>query len=101
MEKALEIVRNYIKEKGYFPESAKGIKEKFCFVNLDMDLYAPQLAALKFFSDKMVKGGVILVHDYYNSTFTGTTKAVDEFCSTKDNIIKYPIGDGLSIALLF
>lgn len=92
---------NLIICKGYVPDTFEGVDTKFCFVNLDMDLYAPQLAALKFFSDKMVKGGVILVHDYYNSTFTGTTKAVDEFCSTKDNIIKYPIGDGLSIALLF
>ena len=86
--------------KGYVPDTFFGIDSEFCFVNLDMDLYAPQLAALRFFSDKMVKGGVILVHDYYNEIFTGTTKAVDEFCAGKD-IIKYPIGDGLSLALLF
>lgn len=86
--------------KGYVPDSFSGIDTKFCFVNLDMDLYVPQLAALEYFSDRMVKGGVILVHDYYNEIFAGTAKAVDAFCAKKD-MIKYPIGDGLSLALLF
>lgn len=27
--------------KGYFPESAVGVNDKFVFVNLDMDLYKP------------------------------------------------------------
>lgn len=92
--------KKLIIRKGYVPDTFEGIDTKFCFVNLDMDLYAPQLAALKFFSTRMVRGGVILVHDYYNQTFTGTTKAVDEFCKDQD-IICYPIGDGLSLALLF
>lgn len=91
---------NLIFRKGYVPDTFEGVDSKFCFVNLDMDLYVPQLAALNFFSDKMVKGGVILVHDYYSSIFTGTRKAVDEFVADKD-IIMHPIGDGLSIALLF
>ncbi len=44
--------------KGYFPESAAGLEnEKFCFVNLDMDLYKPQLEGLRFFYDKLVVGG--------------------------------------------
>ncbi|MCM1153902.1 MAG: macrocin-O-methyltransferase [Roseburia sp.] len=36
-------------KKGYFPESAKGIAESFCYVNVDMDLYKPTLEALRFF----------------------------------------------------
>ena len=86
--------------KGYVPDTFQGIETTFCFVNLDMDLYVPQLAALKFFAPRMEKNGVILVHDYYNKIFTGTTKAVDEFCESY-KVTKYPIGDGLSIALLF
>jgi len=86
--------------KGYVPDTFVGVESKFCFVNLDMDLYNPQLAALNFFAKRMVPGGVILVHDYYNKIFTGTTKAVDEFCQN-NNVNKYPIGDGLSIALQF
>lgn len=43
--------------KGYFPESAKDVDDTFCFVNLDMDLYAPMLAGLRFFYPRMVVGG--------------------------------------------
>lgn len=90
-------------KKGYIPDTFKDVDSEFCFVNLDMDLYVPQLAALRFFSKRMVKGGVILVHDYYNDIFTGTKKAVDEFYNEIDSSIvrMTPIGDGLSIALLF
>lgn len=87
-------------KKGYVPDTFEGVNDRFCFVNLDMDLYVPQLAALRFFALRMVEGGVILVHDYYNKTFPGTRKAVQEF-AREQNLILHPIGDGLSIALLF
>ena len=54
-------------KKGFFPEIAKGVNDDFIFVNLDVDLYKPTLAGLEFFYPKMVCGGVILIHDYYNS----------------------------------
>jgi hypothetical protein len=43
--------------KGYFPETARDIKENFCFVNLDMDLYQPMLEGLRFFYPCMTGGG--------------------------------------------
>lgn len=43
--------------KGHFPETARGIEDKFVFVNLDMDLYQPTLSGLYYFYDKMVPGG--------------------------------------------
>lgn len=46
-----------IVRKGYFPETAEGINEKFVFVNLDVDLYIPTKSGLKFFWDKMENGG--------------------------------------------
>lgn len=36
-------------KKGYFPESVLDVKDRFCFVNLDMDLYIPMLNGLRFF----------------------------------------------------
>lgn len=44
-------------KKGYFPESACDVDEKFCFVNLDMDLYKPTLEGLRFFYPSMIRGG--------------------------------------------
>jgi O-methyltransferase len=87
--------------KGYFPESINGgvsLETKFCFVNLDADLYTPTLEGLKYFYPRLVKGGIILVHDYFSKAFTGAKDAVREYCN--ENGIKYvPIGDTLSVAI--
>ena len=89
---------NVIIRKGYFPETAAGIDDQFCFVNLDFDLYAPILAGLEFFYPKMVKGGVILVHDFFLAEYAGVKAAVDEFCA-KEGISYMPISDEYSIAI--
>lgn len=86
--------------KGYFPDTAKGIDRKFCFVNLDMDLYQPTYNGLYFFQDKMTQNGVIIVHDYYTEGYKGAKAAVDQFCQEcEGRIVRYPIGDGVSIML--
>ncbi len=91
--------QNAIIKKGYIPETLKGINDRFCFVNLDLDLYKPTLSALEFFWDKVNKGGGILIHDYYNEfSFPNLKKGVIEF-SEKKGICFFPIGDGLSVFL--
>ena len=86
---------------GYFPETAEGIDDIFCFVNLDMDLYKPMYAGLEFFWNKMVKGGCILLHDYFHPDLPGVKDAVHDFESKLGRIIpKITIGDGCSIALI-
>lgn len=92
---------NCIFSVGYFPETAHGIDEKFCFVNLDLDLYLPTLEGLKWFEGRMVAGGVILIHDYFTENFSGVRQAVNEYMETKKkpNLYLMPIGDGISIAI--
>lgn len=86
--------------KGYFPDSAKELDKRFCFVNLDLDLYLPVYNGLLFFQNKMTEQGVILVHDYYSSGYKGAKAAVDQFINEcGGSIHKYPIGDGASILL--
>lgn len=87
--------------KGYFPESAREIDDRFCFVNLDMDLYQPQLEGLRFFWDKMEKGGVILLHDYFHPDLPGVKAAVTDFEKEINmKLPKVPIGDECSIAVI-
>jgi len=95
-------IPNKIKiHKGYFPDTAQNITSNFCFVNLDLDLYEPTYQGLKFFSNKMVNGGVILVHDYFAENFKGPKKAVDQFITESNNsYFIYPIGDGISIMIV-
>ena len=85
--------------KGYFPETAVDIKENFCFINLDLDLYLPTINGLNWAKYRMVKEGVVLVHDYFSDVFMGPRKAVDEFIKANPRIKGYPIGDGISIML--
>ena len=87
-------------KKGYFPESAAGINEKFCYVNLDMDLYKPTLEGLKFFYPLMVQGGIITIHDFFSTGYEGVNAALWEFLEeTNEGVLPFPIGDHVSIAI--
>jgi len=86
--------------KGYFPESAEGLDEVFCFVNLDFDLYQPILAGLEYFYPRMVEGGIIVIHEYFSNSYKGVKVAVQEFESRVEGLRLFPIGDGLSLGIL-
>lgn len=84
--------------RGIFPGTTAGLEEKFAFVNLDADLYAPTLEGLKFFYPRMVEGGIILVHDYFSRAFRGVKDAVREYCKG-NGIVYMPVGDTLSVGI--
>lgn len=44
------------------------------------------------------KGGVILVHDFFSTAFTGAKEAVKVFAK-KNGLLFLPVGDTLSVAL--
>lgn len=99
--KKMKYPDNCIICKGYFPESAKNVKEQFVFVNLDMDLYKPTLEGLRFFYPLMVKGGIIVIHDFFSKGYEGINAALKEFTEEIKNkkITPFPIGDHVSIAI--
>jgi O-methyltransferase len=68
--------------KGLFPGTGEPVKDKkFAFVNLDVDIYQSTKDCLKFFYERMEKGGIILSHDYQG--LMGVKKAFDEFFADK------------------
>ena len=70
--------------KGYFPDTFRPcLDERFAFVSIDADLYAPTAAALPLFWDRLSPGGVLLIHDVNSTQFSGAGKAVREFCREK------------------
>lgn len=88
-------------KKGYFPDTAQGLEDTFCFVNLDMDLYQPMLEGLRFFYRKMCPGGVLLLHDYFHPELPGVKQAVEDFeRELGTSLHKVPIGDFCSIAII-
>lgn len=84
---------------GFFPETAKGITDKFVFVSLDADLYEPIYAGLNFFYPKLVNGGYIFVHDFNNDLYKGARKAVEQFCR-EQGIGFLPIADLCGTAII-
>lgn len=88
-------------KKGFFPKTAIDVEEKFCFVNLDMDLYMPMYDGLEFFYPRMTSGGVILLHDYFHRGLEGVKKAVCDFEEMHSvKLKKVTIGDHISIAII-
>jgi len=61
---------------------------KICFANLDMDLYDPTKLALGWVADRLVLGGMIMVHDVAFFT-TGPKCAVNEFKSKYGDKYEY------------
>ncbi|WP_208873060.1 TylF/MycF/NovP-related O-methyltransferase [Fretibacterium fastidiosum] len=77
----MEHGENCIVKKGWFPETADGIDESFCFASLDVDLYQPTLAGLRFFYPRLSPGGYLMIHDFNNREYPGVRQAVREFCT--------------------
>jgi O-methyltransferase len=84
--------KNCIIRKGYFPETANGIEDKFVFVSIDVDLYEPIYNGLKYFYPRLAKGGYIFVHDYNTNLYVGTRSAVKKYCD-EEGITFFPLSD--------
>ncbi|GHV29296.1 hypothetical protein FACS1894167_08370 [Synergistales bacterium] len=79
--KKMPYPKDCIVRKGFFPETASGVDDTFSFASIDCDLYAPILAGLRWFYDRLVPGGSLMIHDYNNDEYPGTKQAVREFCA--------------------
>jgi O-methyltransferase len=89
---------NCIIKKGYFPETANDIDDKFAFVNIDVDLSEPTYNGLCWFYPRLEKGGYIFVHDYNHATWTGAKIGVKKF-SKEFQIPYFPLSDGSGSAI--
>lgn len=81
VKKYLSKYENVFLYKGRFPETSDPIKEaKFIFVHLDVDLYQSTHDCLEFFYPRLIKGGIILTHDYHSN---GVQTAFKEYFANK------------------
>lgn len=81
-----------IVKKGYFPETAQGLEEKFSFVSIDVDLEDAIYNGLVYFYPRLSKGGYIFVHDY-NSSLEGVKRAVERYEKEFGRLVKVPLCD--------
>jgi O-methyltransferase len=70
---------------GRFPATADALPDgtRFKLVHLDADLHASTLAGLEFFYPRLVRGGVLVAHDYNDPTVPGVRAAFDAFMPGK------------------
>ena len=90
---SLEAVQQYLSgfknvffHQGFFPDSAKELGTQpisFSLVHLDADIYQSTKAGLEFFYPRMVKGGILISHDYRNLHCPGVKLAYDEFFASR------------------
>lgn len=106
MSRSLDLVKNRLRNfenrthffEGFVPEILEKLpKEKLAFAHIDLDLFEPTLATLKFISSNSNHDVVVLSDDYGFSTCPGATRAIDSFLSevTDFKIIPFPVGGAL------
>ena len=70
--------------------------EKICYLSIDMNIVAPEIAAAEYFWDKIVPGGVIVLDDYGWSWHLPQKKAFDKFAENRSvKVLPLPTGQGL------
>lgn len=80
--------------KGYFPDTAVGLEDRrYALVSLDVDLYAPTLAGLKYFYPRLSEGGAIILHDYNSLQFDGVRRAVADYEQAYGFLNLIPLSD--------
>lgn len=85
--------------RGWIPacfEAATAVR--FAFVHIDVDLFEPTLAALKFFHPRLIPGAIIVLDDDGFLTCPGARKAVEEFALTiRERFIRLPTGQAVLV----
>ena len=79
------------------PETLKECKaEKICYLSIDMNVVAPEIAAANFFWDKLVSGGVMILDDDGFPAHIEQKIAFDKFAAEKGVQILYlPTAQGI------
>lgn len=83
--------------KGTVPETLPEYKgSQLCYLSIDMNVVEPEIKALHFFWDKVVKGGVIILDDYGFPMHIKQKQAFDQFAIQKGiQILCLPTGQGV------
>lgn len=79
--------------KGWFSDldKEKDLPQKIAFAFLDGDFYESIRDSLNLIDGKMVKDGIIIIHDYNNPELPGVTKAIEEWNKNYNIIQKHSL----------
>lgn len=85
--------------KGAIPKTLTQVdSQEISFLSIDMNCVYPEIEALEFFWDKIVKGGIVVLDDYGYPGHENQKKAHDEFAKKKNvKILSLPTCQGIII----
>ncbi len=83
----MEYKENVVIKQGFFPDSLKGLEEKFAFVSLDCDWEESLYQGIAYFYPRLHQGGYLMIHDY-NNILDCAKKAIIRY--EKDMNIRLP-----------
>jgi O-methyltransferase len=85
--------------RGRVPDTLTGVEiEAVSYLSLDMNIAAPEVAALEFFWPKLSVGAIVLLDDYGWTHYRPQKVALDKFAAKQDvEIATLPTGQGLLI----
>ncbi|MBW7940937.1 MAG: class I SAM-dependent methyltransferase [Candidatus Kuenenia stuttgartiensis] len=85
--------------KGLVPDTLEQCKsDKICFLSIDMNVVLPEIAAMNYFWDRIVKGGVVMLDDYGFPQHINQKIAFDAFAKERQiEILSLPTGQGVII----
>ena len=83
--------------RGRVPETLSAVTiPQVCYLSLDMNIVAPEIAAIEFFWDKLTPGAPVILDDYGWAPYKPQKDALDAFAARKGvHILTLPTGQGL------
>jgi O-methyltransferase len=86
--------------RGRVPDTLSQVgSEEVCYLALDMNNAAPEIAALKFFWNKLVKGAIVILDDYaYSESYRSQKEAFDVLgVELGFSVFTMPTGQGMIV----
>jgi O-methyltransferase len=83
--------------RGKVPDTLRSVDiPRVCYLSIDMNIAAPEIAALEYFWDRLSPGAPVILDDYGWSVFKPQKEAMDRFAAEKEvAILNLPTGQGL------
>ena len=83
--------------RGMVPDTLTQVDiQKVAYLSIDMNIAAPEIAAITFFWDRLVTGAVVVLDDYGFKGYEDQKTAMDDFARSKGvEIASLPTGQGL------
>jgi hypothetical protein len=88
----------FIFNKGYIPESFSQCRnpEKLAWMHIDLNSSIPTIAALDFFWNRLLPGGLVLFDDFAWPGYEDTRIEVEKWCDHRSiEILQFPTGQAL------